>query len=109
MEIKHLIGHWKSQDFPPFIYKDEKEIILNISGTLICTLWIRDQKNNPTLSEGIVSINQHQHDNFEILINGTATDAKFLNLSARMHISSKPASMVIEIPEYGERYFEKLE
>ena len=31
------------------------------------------------------------------------------SLPARMYMPLKPASMLINVPEYGERYFEKFE
>ena len=110
MKIEQLIGTWRSQDIPMHYFKDGLEITLHISGNLIGTLWILDEnKDAKTIAEGKISINQLDNDNFNLIIKGNAIDDKFLTLSSRMYMGNKPAAFLINVYEYGERYFQKLE
>jgi len=109
MKIEQFIGTWRSMDFPMHHFGDGIEITLHISGNLIGTLWILDQnKGSKTLAEGQISLNQLENDNFNLLIDGIAIDEKFLELQSRMFMGNNPASFLINIPDYGERYFQKL-
>ena len=109
MNIELFIGTWRSQDFPMYQFNDELEITLHISGNLIGTLWILDEKkDSKTLAEGKISIIQLENDNFNFELDGNAIDEKFLELSSRMYMSNKPASFLINLYDYGERYFQKL-
>lgn len=110
MNIEQVIGTWRSQDFPMYQFNDGLEITLYISGNLIGTLWtLENKKDSKTLAEGKISIVQLENDNFNFIIDGNAIDKKFLKLPSRMYMGNKPASFLINLYDYGERYFQKLE
>jgi len=109
MVLANFIGTWRSQDFPMHYFGDQIEITLHISGNLFGTLWILDEKKkSKTLAKGKVSLNPTKDDKFEIVLDGVAIEDKFLILSARMFMPNVPPSFLIEIPDYGERYFQKI-
>lgn len=109
MTIDEIIGTWRSKDFPLFNYEDNITITLHIHHSHRATLWVLDaEKNTTTLSEGTLSIIDNENDNFEFVIDGDAIDNKYLNIQSRLYITREPSSFILNIPEYGERYLEKL-
>ena len=109
MNIEEIIGTWKSKNFPTFNYNDNITVTLYIHHSHKATLWILDaDKKSKTLSEGLLNINKIEDDKFEFLIDGEAIDEKFLTIQTRLYILKEPKSFILDIPEFGERYFEKI-
>jgi len=112
MKINEFIGTWESIDFPLYVHNDNISIRLYIHTSLTATLWLYENNNlktTKTFSEGKVSIEVIKNDKFKFVIDGKAIDPKFLELNARMYMDRTPKSVLITIPEYGERYFQKFE
>lgn len=109
MKIEDFIGTWKSKEFPNYHFDDGIQITLHISGSKIGTLWILNkEKKSITLVEGEISFNLIKNDKFELVFDGVAIDEKFLIISARMYMPMNPPSFLINVPDFGERYFQKL-
>ena len=57
---------------------------------------------------GIKAVQEIDNDIFEINFNGDSIHEKFNSVSSRMHMKSNPQSFLIDLPDYGERYMEKI-
>lgn len=107
MNTEEIIGTWRSKDFPLYVFGDSKVITLHVPDLERATLWVKDD-NNSTLVQGKMNIEETDIDNFKIKFNGDSIDDKFNSISARMHMKSEPQSFLINLPDYGERYMEKI-
>ena len=107
MNTEEIIGTWRSKDFPLYAFGDLKVITLRVPDLERATLWVKDD-NNLTLVQGQINIEETDLDNFKINFNGDSIDDKFNSISARMHMKSEPHSFLINLPDYGERYMEKI-
>jgi hypothetical protein len=107
MNAEEIIGTWRSKDFPLYVFGDSKIITLHVANLERATLWVKDN-NNLTLVQGQINIKEIDLDNFKINFNGDSIDDKFNSISARMHMKSEPQSFLFNLPDYGERYMEKI-
>ncbi|MDP2541167.1 hypothetical protein CSC81_01445 [Tenacibaculum discolor] len=107
MNNEEIIGTWKSKDFLLYAYRDDKIITLHVPDLERATLWVKDE-NNLTLVQGNISVQEIKNDIFEINFNGDAIHEKYNTISSRMHMKSDPQSFLIDLPDYGERYMEKI-
>lgn len=110
MNIEEIKGTWKSKETPMFQYEDEIVFTVYVSESHILTLWCQENNKKPiTLCQGKLEIIDEENDEFQLEIDGVAKENDFLNLNCRMHLKGKPNAFVINIPNYNERYMEKLE
>jgi hypothetical protein len=107
MNNEEIIGTWRSKDFALHTFGDSKVITLNVPDLERATLWVKD-KNNLTLVQGNIAIQEIDDDIFEINFNGDAIHEKFNSISSRMHMKSNPQTFLIDLPDYGVRYMEKI-
>ncbi|RDK82639.1 hypothetical protein [Marinirhabdus gelatinilytica] len=107
MNNEEIIGTWRSKDFPLYTFGDSKVITLHVPDLERATLWVKDE-NNLTLVQGNITVQEIDNDIFEINFNGDAIHEKFNSVSSRMHMKSNPQSFLIDLPDYGERYMEKI-
>lgn len=104
MNNKEIIGTWRSKDFPLYNYRDNKVITLHVPDLERATLWINDE-NNSILVQGNITVQEIKNDIFKRNFN---RDAIHENVSCRMHMKSNPKAFLIDLPDYGERYMEKI-
>jgi len=112
MEIETFIGTWDSKNLPSNHFCDDIQIRLHINKSLMATLLQIDDNDihkTKIFAEGLISIVNGEYDNFKFIIDGYSIDVKYLELNARMYMDNYPKSIFIDIPEYGEKYFQKLE
>ncbi|MDB9382283.1 hypothetical protein PN465_08610 [Nodularia spumigena CS-584] len=104
LENSDFIGLWKTREMiPNWVYGDNVEIIIYSYRSFS----LRIDGEDTLLVEGTLTINNLENDSFELVIEGSALEAKYLNLQGRMYMSNGdvPPSFVLTIPDLGERFF----
>jgi len=109
MNNANIIGTWRTKDFPLYSFQDGITITLQVPDSKRSTLWILDKEKKPsTLCEGKLNIEHLENDQFQLVFEGQAISEVYLKITCRMHFKKEPESFLINIPNYGERYIEKI-
>lgn len=105
LENQNFIGIWKNSNMiPNWMYDDEIEI--TIYSRTSFSIMVSDKKT--LLVEGKLEVENIENDIFEFTITGTAINDEYYSFRGRMYMGGKTPSFVLTIPDYGERYFEKI-
>jgi hypothetical protein len=105
LEKQNFLGIWKNSNMiPNWMYDDEIEI--TIYSRTSFSIMVSDKKT--LLVEGKLEVENIENDIFEFTISGLAISDEYYCLRGRMHMGDKTPSFVLTIPDYGERYFEKI-
>jgi hypothetical protein len=106
IDISTITGVWESKDFPMYNYNDGMVFTLFAEKNIV--LWALNNGENITFADGHFSVIDNNDGSFNIQIEGVALEDKYLNLSAELYVPQNPPSIVVTVPEYGKRYFEKI-
>lgn len=105
LEKHHFTGIWKNLDMIPNLrYNDDIQITIYSRNTF--SIMVSDKTS--LLVEGKLEVESIENDIFEFTITGIALNDRYYSFRGRMYMGGKSPSFVLTIPEYGERYFEKI-
>ncbi|WP_350289032.1 hypothetical protein [uncultured Croceitalea sp.] len=109
LDLNDFIGTWRTVNFPGYIGNEENIITFHVSSSGIATLWKQAGQETTTFAEGNLVIEDNNDGSFNLIINGQAVDEVYSSIFGNLYISNPSPSFISEIPEHGNRYFEKLQ
>lgn len=105
---EYFKGVWENKDIPNFSYNDDADIALYIGENIINISIIKKGKDTISYFANDFNFKEETKDIFKlILIESDFDDRRNYELKGKLLNRLKPKSFVIELANYGERYFEK--